>query len=366
MVTDAQPNTWSMRAYRHGDECGIRELFRLVFGQELSAEQWNWMYRDNQTGLISITLAEGADGQLAGHYAVRPVRMKIGDEVQMGTLSLDTMVHPDYRRQGMFTKLAKHLYAELASQGIPLTYGFPNKNSYHGCFTKLDWVDLVGRLPLYVKVLNPTAVLVTRIKSGLMASLGGGLAKAALGVIGAFRRGALPDDCELKRVDRFDQRIDEFWGEASRAHGIMVARDRAYLNWRYVENPTASYELFIVEKGSSLAGYMVLKIEKMFGLQTGFIVDLLTIPDEPALASGMIAEAVLHFRSEGMDIVSCLMLKHTPYTKALKSNGFLQAPEKMLPQELYLGVRRHTSEHPETYLFNPRNWFITWGDHDVV
>ena len=366
MVTEAQSKTFSTRAYRQGDERGIRELFRLVFGQEMSAERWNWTYRDNHTGLITITLAEGEDGEPAGQYAVRPVRMKIGDKVQMGTLSLDTMVHPDYRRQGMFTKLAKHLYAEIAGQGIPLTYGFPNKNSYHGCFTKLDWVDLVGRLPLYVKVLSASAVLHTWIKSGLLASLVGPLARAAFGVIGAFREGTFPADCELKRVDRFDERIDEFWREASRAHGIMVARDRTYLNWRYVENPDAAYELYVVERGSSIAGYMVLKIEKKFGLQIGFLVDLLTLPGEPALASGMVAEAVRHFRSAGLDIVSCLMLEHSPYAKALKGNGFLLAPEKMLPQELYLGVRRHTAEHPEDYLFNARNWFITWGDHDVV
>jgi hypothetical protein len=36
-----------LRSYKEGDEYGILELFRLVFGKEYYLEQWNWQVRDN-------------------------------------------------------------------------------------------------------------------------------------------------------------------------------------------------------------------------------------------------------------------------------------------------------------------------------
>ena len=355
-----------MRPYRDGDEDDIRELFELVFGKELSAEQWNWQYRDNHTDMIMITLAEGEGGELAGHYALRPVRMKVGDKTCLGTLSLDTMVHPDYRKQGMFIKLATRMYEVAAEQGIPLTYGFPNRNSYHGLFNRLDWVDLCGRIPLFAKILNVRNVLSNRLSNRLLLSVAASLGKAALSLFYAFQRGALPADCRLEEVTRFDDRINDLWEKTSTSYSILAVRDKEYLNWRYVENPTEEYALFVVERDHEVVGYTVLKCEERFGLQVGFIVDVLTIPNEPGIGNGLISEAVEYFRKEHMDMVGCLMLEHTPYAKSLRKNRFVIVPQKLFPQELYLGVRRHTEEYSEQFITNPENWFITWGDHDAI
>ena len=355
-----------MRPYREGDEGNIQELFVLVFGKELSAERWNWQYRDNHTGMITITLAEGEGGELAGQYALRPVRMKIGEKTCLGTLSLDTMVHPDYRRQGMFTKLATRMYEVVAEQGIPLTYGFPNRNSYRGFVHRLNWVDLCGRIPLFVKMLNVRNVLSKRISNRLLLSVVALAGRTALALFYTFRKGALPADCRLEEVTRFDDRVNVLWDKASTSYSILVVRDKEYLNWRYVENPTDEYTLFVVERGQKTGGYAVLKCEERFGLQVGFIVDMLTVPNEPDIDNGLISEAVEYFRKEQMDMVGCLMLEHTPYVQSLGRNGFVIVPQRLFPQELYLGVRRHTDEYSEQFITNPKNWFITWGDHDAI
>lgn len=357
---------WSMRPFVDGDEDKIRALFALVFAKEISHEQWKWQYVDNHTDLVMITVAEGMGGELAGHYALRPVRMKIGDEICLGTLSLDTMVHPGYRRQGMFTKLARHMYHAAAEQGIPLTYGFPNKNSHHGLVNKLNWVDLCGRLPLFVKILDTRNVLSNLINNKLLLSMAAPLGKATLGLIGSLRRNTLPADCQLVEVAQFDERATSLWERASASYPIMVVRDREYLNWRYVENPTEEYVIFVVERHSEIAAYIVLKCEQRFGLEVGFIVDLLTIPGEPTIGGGLISEAVHFFQRQRMDMVGCLVLQHTPFVHSLANNGFVMVPKRLLPQELYLGVLRHTNEFPEHFITNSENWFITFGDHDVI
>lgn len=358
--------TWTMRAYEEGDEEQIRGLFELVFGQELEASRWSWQYRENYTDTIIITVAEGDGRELAGQYALRPTRMKIGDETRLGTLSLDTMVHPNYRRQGMFTKLAERTYEVAAKQGIPLTYGFPNQNSYRGFVGKLDWVDLCGRIPIFVKVLNTRNVLSKRIGNKRLLSAATLLSQPSLAVLYQLKNGGdLPLGYDLNKVSRFDDRLDTFWVEASTAYKILVARDTTYLNWRFVENPTEEYSILLCENGADVAGYMVLKYEEKFDLRLGFIVDVLTRSGASDLGTALISEAVTRFQHQA-DLVTCLMLEHTSQATALRRNGFVVVPEGFFPQELYLGVRRHTNEYSEEFITNPENWYITWADHDTV
>jgi hypothetical protein len=160
--------------------------------------------------------------------------------------------------------------------------------------------------------------------------------------------------------------MDEFWERASRPYEVAVVRDRQYLNWRYVENPEEDYCLFVVEKHGRVAGYIVLKRERRFGMEIGFIVDMLTMPEERELADGLVAEAVRFFQEQHMHLVSCLMLEHLPYTQSLAANKFMKMPRRLLPQELYLSVRGQSKEHPADWIADPKNWLITWGDHDVI
>lgn len=357
---------WAMRPYRAGDEDNIRKLFELVFGKELSRERWNWLYRDNHTGVIAITLAEAEGGEIVGQSALKPVKMKVGDKIRLGMLALDSMVHPDYQRQGMFTKLTTRTYEAVTEQGTPLVYSFPNRNSHYVYAHKLGRTDLCGRLPLFVKILDVKRVLSKRIRNMVLLSGAAPLARIALGLFYAFRGGALPAGCRLEKITRFDDSVNDLWEKAAAPFEILVVRDKEYLNWRYVENPTEDYVLFVVKRHDETVGYIVLKCENRFGLQIGFIVDMLMIPDEPGIGRGLISEAVEYFRKQHMDMVGCLVLEHVPYAKFLKDNGFVIVPEKLFPQELHLSVRRLSDEYSDPFITDSKNWFITWGDHDVI
>lgn len=357
---------WSIRPYKNGDEAQIIALFELVFGKQLTAARWQWHYRDNHTGLIAVTLAEDENGEIVGQCALRPLRMKIGERIGLGTLQLDSMIHPDFQRQGMFTKLTTHAYKKVAGQGVELVYSFPNRNSQYVYTHKLGRVTLCDRIPLFAKILNVRNVLDKRIGNRLLLSLVAPVGQAATGLFYAFRGGTSPANCRLERVSRFDGSVDRLWERASVPHGVLVVRDREYLNWRYVENPTEEYVLLTAKRSDEIVGYIVLKCEKRFDLQMGFIVDMLTIPDEPAIAGCLISEAVSHFRKQRMDLVCCLMLEHAPYARSLRDSGFLIVPEKLFPQPLHLSVRGLSDEYSDQFITDSRNWFITWGDHDMV
>jgi hypothetical protein len=228
-------------------------------------------------------------------------------------------------------------------------------------------VDLCGRIPVFVKILNIRNALSARIDSKLLLAVVAPLAQAALRVFYALRQGtALPSDYQLEKASCFDERANDLWEQASVAHKVLVVRDAEYLNWRYFENPEGDYVIFLARRDDEIIGYLVLTCDTRFGLRVGYVVDMLTIPAEPNVAHGLLSQAVEYFREQQLDIVSCLMLEHTLYAKVLKKNGFVTLPQRLFPQGLYLGVRRHTDEYSEQFISDSENWFVTWGDHDSL
>ena len=94
-----------IRNYSSGDEQKILELFSLVFKKEMSLDYWKWRFLDNPERMTMIKLMWDGD-LLAGHYALSPMRLLIGDDVVLSGLSMTTMIHPKYFGKGIFTKLA--------------------------------------------------------------------------------------------------------------------------------------------------------------------------------------------------------------------------------------------------------------------
>ena len=355
---------WFSRECTAGDSESLRELHKLVFGTQVSAERWRWKYKGNPAGQAVIVLAESDQG-IVGQYALRPLRMKTENGMCLGSLSLDTMVHPDYRRQGMFVMLGKQAYELAERRGIRFVYGFPNENIHYARITKLGWTDLYRGIPLWVKPLNLQSILRKRfIDNKLLANLGDKVGNIAISVLCRSQR-SIPT-CSIQEISDFDGRFDSLWEEASRNHNIMVGRDKAYLTWRYREKPGESYTIFTAERGERLLGYIVVKCAQWFDLKVGLLVDILTAPEELRVARELISAAVDYFKTRQVDLVSCLMLPGAPYCRDLKEMGFIKVPRRLLPQSMYLGFRSFVPQHAEASLADPGNWFITWGDHDSI
>ena len=164
---------WVTRGYKPGDEDGLIALWKAAFpeGESGRAEldYWNWQFRDPPAGAGRFRLAVVGD-QIVGQNVVIPVPMQVRGQSIQGTLSLDTMTHPDYLRQGIFTTLANELYDELGREGFPITYGFPNENSIGGFVRKLQWTHVCS-LPLYVKPLRPAAIVDSVLSNPILSTI---------------------------------------------------------------------------------------------------------------------------------------------------------------------------------------------------
>ncbi|MEZ0360665.1 MAG: GNAT family N-acetyltransferase [Hydrogenobacter sp.] len=147
-----------IRPYMEGDEEGIRELFRTVFGKEMSKELWQWKYKAHGLGTM-VYVAEDK-GRIIAHYGAVPRRcLFFGKEVISAVIS-DSMVHPNYRglfkKEGVFAKLVKEFINNyLPIEGkrvIYFGYGFPMQRA-----------RLVAlRLGIYEDVESATELLIKR------------------------------------------------------------------------------------------------------------------------------------------------------------------------------------------------------------
>lgn len=360
-LSETQP--WHLRAFQSQDSLAIRRLYKEVYSQEMSAEEWEWRYLKNPVQKVLINLAESGDGRLAGQYAVMPVKMQIGNETKTGTLSLDTMTHPDFRGQGMFVRLAEDNYARLAAAGVVLTYGFPNQNSHHGFIKHLGWSDLQRCAPVYVKPLKSLGLLQQKLKSKVLATVFNPVFQLVWGCACFPQVRAADSAIRISRVTEFDEHWDELWQRNAETMPVAVVRDQEFLRWRFLQNPVFSYTIFAAHEGEGLAGYVVLRSEERFGLRVGYLVDVLA-PSAKVLAP-LLSHAEEFLRSQDCSLVSLLMMPKWARILNLRRMGYLRLPESVMPQDLHVGVRVHQGTS-ELNISDPKNWYLTWADHDRV
>ncbi len=352
---------WHIRPYGKGDEARILQLRRAVFGDldpvRLKEAVWKWQFEENPAGEAFCRLAE-ADGRVVGQYAAIPTRLSsFGSEI-IAAFSCDTMIHPDFRRQGMFSALAQALYDFLeAKEGIDLVWGFPNSQSLPGFTRKLGWT-VFPPIPLMVLPIRPLAVvlkLFPPMKRRPMSRV-----TPSEKDIGR-RLSTKNQGLTIKPIRYFGEAFDDLWMAHGSLSAIMQIRDSRYLQWRYLSVPDFGYRPFAVFSHKELMGYIVLRMMALKGQRFGVLVDMFPLP----LGSGAITVQTLAFakqyvKSQGGDFLTSLPLQG--HSKILKEAGFIKVPEIVNPKTWWLGIRNAKKVRVMKFA----DWHITYGDTDVV
>ncbi|MEA3241223.1 MAG: GNAT family N-acetyltransferase, partial [Pseudomonadota bacterium] len=98
-----------MRSFAPNDAAGIRALWKVAFFKDFPAAWWQWKYLNNPYG-HQMVLCCTEDDQIVGVYSGIPYRAWWQNKVVRLTQLMDIMVHPDYRKDGLFLHLAKTFF----------------------------------------------------------------------------------------------------------------------------------------------------------------------------------------------------------------------------------------------------------------
>lgn len=355
---------WSLRTFQNGDEYAIFELWKTVYPErqyypERWLEWWRWMYTDNPCGKGKIWVAE-IDGRFVGQYAIAPRMMKVGTATVTSALSLDTMTHPNYRRQGIFEMLAQQVYSEAERDGIQIVYGFPNQFSYPGFIGKLNWFH-IDTLRVMLKPLNWVNALRIQIGNRIILKLGSLSGTFLSAVATSGKRAPIVEGLTIVQVSRFDERINSFYEKASHQYKIMLVRNKEYLNWRYVSVPNMDYIIYIAERREEFCGYIVLRCMNMKGARVAIIFD--TIAESSDVAQCLIEKSVAYCIQQKIDLIYYASIGGRSLAGAFRRSGFIPAP---FVKSLRLCAYSSLPLIQSNFLQVLDNWFVQMGDSDTL
>lgn len=318
----------------------IREAYLALLPEQEQAVargKLEWKFRDAPAGPGLIATARDEAGQVVGVNAFMAGLFAVGGRRVRGYQSMDTIVSPAARGQGVFAKLINCFYEKADAA---LLYGFPNLNSSPGFFGRLGWTSF-GSVPMLVRPL----------RTGYFArKLAGFLPDLPLPLFGSR--------CSnVERLTKFDDDVTEAWQRFSTDVKCTIERDRDFLNWRVADHPTEDYDVLRAPDGS----FTVSAVSNKHGGRIGYLME--AIGSGKSLAS-LITTSLHELRGKGAELAFAWCLPWSPNYSAYRRAGFYPFPTKLRPIVINFGARALTD--PDNAIITGRSWYVSYLDSDTV
>ncbi len=350
---------WEVRDGNEEDMEGILFLRKLVFGEEerdkLDPRFWRWEFIENPHGEALIYIVEDED-KVVGHFADLPRQFSIHGKTFQGTLSVDLMVHSDYRRKGIFQAMGKYAIGRVKNENGLFLMSYPVRRGTIQGFKKIGWKE-IAKLPVLVYPIRFRNIVDRYLHFQPLSFFIGGIARFLYGLFYLMKnKNREEEGVEIEEIGQWDEHLDRFWERARTLYPMMGVRDRNYLNWRYFQHPTRNYTIYRGKKNGEMRGYIVLRKVDLLDFNSTVIVDLLTL-DEVTL-SALVKRGIQYSQQEGADLLGFMVPQGHFYYKILGKMGFLHSFKTFL-----LMIYSHWNEE---VLFDPKGWYVNWGDTDVI
>lgn len=139
MNYNSSDNRYNFKRLSAKNISDLNRLYTVVYNNQRPAGYFAKKYDTAYTGVEYTGFIAYNDGhEPVAYYGVVPCFIKYDGKLILAAQSVDTMTHPEYRLQGLFTQLARLTFKLCAQERIKVIFGFPNQNSVKG-FLDLDW-----------------------------------------------------------------------------------------------------------------------------------------------------------------------------------------------------------------------------------
>lgn len=208
-----------IRGLEEEDEEGIRSLFALCFGKELSPDEWIWKYKASPWGGTAAIAVD--DGEIIAHYGGLKMKFSFQGKTFDVFQPCDVMTHPKFRarifsKKGAMVKAGEYFYN---TNPMDFAFGFPSERH-----------AILGTKQLGYTEHGYVTVLTKKVS-------GSG-------------RGWGPFSKVQTGWDSMSgAELDSMWEEVKNAAGLTICKNSSYLFWRYRDNPSRQYLPVVVRSG---------------------------------------------------------------------------------------------------------------------
>jgi GNAT superfamily N-acetyltransferase len=303
-----------LRSATPDDTGRILDLVRLSLGEgriPRDLPYWTWKHHENPFGESPMLLAESGEGELVGLRVFIRWRWASRGSNISAVRAVDTATHPDWRGQGIFSRLTRAMIDRMRDEGVSLVFNTPNDQSRPG-YLKMGWIS-IGRTSFWVKPLRPLRMVRAIAGNGHVTVDGPVPASDA-----SFSAATFLDRVAGASLDRFLSALH------ASEEKLVTPRDSDYLRWRYARIPGLSYQA-VGELDGRNGALAFFRTKPQSGQRELRFSELLVAPTRQSLTQGanLVREAL---RGADVDFATAMAAPGTPEQRVLVRCGFVPAP----------------------------------------
>lgn len=251
-----------------GDRAGFLDLYDEVFGGGTRA-WFDWKYvADPYTEHVPIVVA-AHEGTVVGAKAAMPFELAAGraGDTLPALQPCDTMVHPDHRRRGLYSRMTELMTDRYADRAPAVLFNFPNSATLAGSL-KHGW-RTVRRVPTHYRVQQAGAFLDAGRGLGRLADAA---ASVTLRARDAFAS-APPDDVTVETYASPPVALLAAVADRAPPDRLHAHRDEAFYDWR-LRNPTRAYTTYVARRDGTPRAAAVVGTDPVGATGTAEVVEL--------------------------------------------------------------------------------------------
>lgn len=273
-------NRYDIRHFQPEDLDGYLDLYNRVFGFSVDIEWFQWKYEDPPTADTPNIIVAEYEGEIVGARSFLALRISSNFQEYRALQPCDTMVAPEHRKKGLFTRMNRKAIRDYESSDVRLFFNFPNENSLPGCL-KTGW-QVAQPLELQYRLQHPDTIAQSKYDNPLVRLFGKTASAAFQAYLRAQRFRTKPTTIEINQYTEVPA------GELAMLHNrnqpseIHAVRDEAFYDWKF-RNPTWDYQTYIARENDESVAATIFATKEGSLTQTRIVESLPLQPENTPL-----------------------------------------------------------------------------------
>ena len=325
----------------------------------LLAPRWKWMFLESarRLGIEPWVWLYVKNGRVLAHQGAIPVQCKIGNQQHPTGWFVETMALESVRGRAIGP-----MVVQKALQDMRFNLSLGQTPQMRTMQLAMGWEE-IGPLRTYALLLDPSAVLQTKLRYRALVPLLAGGVRLSQRMRRSIRRPKRRGDYAAKRIEHFGDDYDRLWDRVRGGLTCVAERDASFMNWKFVDQPGQEIRCIgIYDRGTlSAVGAVVIRDpDDDYAYRRALLLDLVVPVSDRAALWALLEGVVGVCRAAQADVIMC-DIGCAPLEEDLRAFGFLLREST----RTFLLATAGLDKESQRIARNPDHWFLTRADSDI-